>query len=457
VEGDGKIGLGAIVSAGSFVSAFVVGAVALAAAPFAVYDGYLRDVAFYFVAVLLVFAVFASGHIHLWQAVGLVIYYCVFVVYVVWIDSLLQARKAKAAKAVNAEAGGPMVASGATEHGASRGRSQPGLSSRQLAGREPDGAEGRLGAVAVDLEQSGAGSGDNVVRGDVGAEAGAAGVLSLWRHTTRSVGAWWDDWKGLDPYEQMLALVLQPLILARRMTVPDVMAHDRLMGALNTMLCPLLLLLFFNDFIDFDMPVGVFGEGTVPLWSIVGLQSSLLAAAQWVILANKRRPRWMEHVALGAAFVCSIAWISMIAQELLSCLSTLGHIMGLSPAIMGVTVLAWGNSIGDLVADVALARAGEPVVALAGCYAGPMFNMLIGLGLALTIKTAFMYPQPYGLHYDPNVPVSFGFLFIALISSAVAVALMDYKITKAWGACLVGLYLAAMATSILVESSMVHL
>lgn len=44
---------------------------------------YLRDVAFYFVAVLLVFAVFASGHIHLWQAVGLVIYYCVFVVYVV--------------------------------------------------------------------------------------------------------------------------------------------------------------------------------------------------------------------------------------------------------------------------------------------------------------------------------------------------------------------------------------
>lgn len=113
----------------------------------------------------------------------------------VWIDSLLQARKAKAAKAVNAEAGGPMVASGATEHGASRGRSQPGLSSRQLAGREPDGAEGRLGAVAVDLEQSGAGSGDNVVRGDVGAEAGAAGVLSLWRHTTRSVCAWWDDWK----------------------------------------------------------------------------------------------------------------------------------------------------------------------------------------------------------------------------------------------------------------------
>lgn len=62
-----------------------------------------------------------------------------------------------------------------------------------------------------------------------------------------------------------------------------------------------------------------------------------------------------------------------------------------------------------------------------------------------------------GLHYNPNVPVSFGFLFIALVSSGVAVALSDYKITKAWGACLVGLYLAAMVTSILVESAVIHL
>lgn len=137
------------------------------------------------------------------------------------------------------------------------------------------------------------------------------------RHTGPSqlLSAWLlRCWQALDPYERALALALQPLTLARRMTVPDVAQYDRLMGALNTMLCPLLLLLFFNDFVDFDMPVGVFGEGTVPLWSVVALQSTMLAAAQWVILAGQRRPRWMEHAALGAAFVCSIAWISMIAQ-----------------------------------------------------------------------------------------------------------------------------------------------
>lgn len=44
---------------------------------------YTRDVCFYFVAALLVFLIFCNGHIHAWEALGLVAYYCVFVIYVV--------------------------------------------------------------------------------------------------------------------------------------------------------------------------------------------------------------------------------------------------------------------------------------------------------------------------------------------------------------------------------------
>eukprot|EP00959_Pyramimonas_sp_CCMP1952_P288454 6032031-Pyramimonas_sp.AAC.1 len=63
---------------------------------------------------------------------------------------------------------------------------------------------------------------------------------------------------------------------------------------------------------------------------------------------------------LAAAFVSSILWISAFASELLGCLSALGVIMGISPSILGVTVLAWGNSVGDLVADVVVAKSGHP-------------------------------------------------------------------------------------------------
>ena len=79
--------VGAIVSAGMFVSGAVVGAVALVASPFRVDPGpFNRDVGFYLVAVCGVFLVVMDGRVHPWEAVLLPAYYAVFVVYVVASD-----------------------------------------------------------------------------------------------------------------------------------------------------------------------------------------------------------------------------------------------------------------------------------------------------------------------------------------------------------------------------------
>ena len=53
-------------------------------------------------------------------------------------------------------------------------------------------------------------------------------------------------------------------------------------------------------------------------------------------------------------------------------------IFSLDHAAMGLTVLAMGNSLGDMAADLAVARSGKPNMAVTACYAGPFFNMCIG-------------------------------------------------------------------------------
>lgn len=63
-------------------------------------------------------------------------------------------------------------------------------------------------------------------------------------------------------------------------------------------------------------------------------------------------------------FVISIAWISTIANEVVGILKAFGVILGISEAILGLTIFAVGNSLGDLVADVTVARLGWPVMAL---------------------------------------------------------------------------------------------
>jgi Ca2+/Na+ antiporter len=46
-------------------------------------------------------------------------------------------------------------------------------------------------------------------------------------------------------------------------------------------------------------------------------------------------------------------------------------------------VLAWGNSVPDLINNMAMARDGFPSMAVAACFASPLFTLLIGMGVAL--------------------------------------------------------------------------
>lgn len=85
--GQYRTGFGAILSAGTFVSAFVVGFVAIYAAPFSLNPApFVRDVLFYLTAALFLFYVYLSAEIYLWQAVGFVGFYLFFVGLVFWMD-----------------------------------------------------------------------------------------------------------------------------------------------------------------------------------------------------------------------------------------------------------------------------------------------------------------------------------------------------------------------------------
>eukprot|EP00054_Salpingoeca_dolichothecata_P026520 m.190065 g.190065 ORF g.190065 m.190065 type:complete len:68 (+) comp25681_c0_seq11:19-222(+) len=45
-------------------------------------------------------------------------------------------------------------------------------------------------------------------------------------------------------------------------------------------------------------------------------------------------------------FIVSVIWIYIVANEIVNLLQTLGRLVGIGDAILGLTVLAWGNSIG---------------------------------------------------------------------------------------------------------------
>ena len=97
---------------------------------------------------------------------------------------------------------------------------------------------------------------------------------------------------------------------------------------------------------------------------LASLLCSLVLLA--ILLASTsvdRRPKY-HFMFCFLGFVIAVAWISTIAGEVVGVLKALGVILDISEAILGLTVFAVGNSVGDLVADVTVARLGYPVMAL---------------------------------------------------------------------------------------------
>jgi sodium/potassium/calcium exchanger 6 len=56
----------------------------------------------------------------------------------------------------------------------------------------------------------------------------------------------------------------------------------------------------------------------------------------------------------------SVVWIYIAANELVAVLEAVGQILGISSAIMGLTVLAWGNSVSDMISNSIISKKSFP-------------------------------------------------------------------------------------------------
>ncbi|KAI6250090.1 putative cation exchanger [Erysiphe necator] len=165
-------------------------------------------------------------------------------------------------------------------------------------------------------------------------------------------------------------------------------------------------------------------------------------------------------------FIVSIAWIFTIAGEVVGVLKAIGIILDLSDAILGLTVFALGGSLGDLVADINLARLGFPVMALSACFGGPMFNILLGIGLSgvyVTVNEAnknqiknpahhILY-RPYQIEVSSTLIISVMTLLTALVGILISVPLNKWVMGRRIGWSLILLWSISTVVNVGLEIS----
>ncbi|XP_053324935.1 mitochondrial sodium/calcium exchanger protein [Spea bombifrons] len=412
------LAIGALFGAGVFVTTVVAGGIALVKPFTAASRPFLRDIVFYIAAVFLTFYVLYQGTVNLPEALVYLLLYLTYVLVVV-LSTWIYRRMRHSVLSV------------------------PSLQEPELLTEsEDDGVATPHGSEYGDEYQ---------LLSPIQCSAWQIFVNALNPIDSRKwrVKHWhWRLFKIIKVPVEMLLLFSVPVV------DPDKEDRNwqRPLNCLQLITSPLLCIFAINS--------GIYGlysiEGVMPVWAVVTILGALLALLVFFTTKNEEPPKY-HFIFSFVGFLASALWISAAAREVVNLLRTFGVIFRLSNTVLGLTLLAWGNSIGDFVSDLTLARQGYPRMAFSACFGGIIFNVLIGVGLGCLLQ---MGPNKTVLQLEPQgllVWILAGGLGISLIFSLISVPAQCFHLRRSYGFALLVLYAIFLTVALLTEFGIIRL
>ncbi|XP_055647163.1 sodium/potassium/calcium exchanger 2 isoform X1 [Falco peregrinus] len=173
----------------------------------------------------------------------------------------------------------------------------------------------------------------------------------------------------------------------------------------------------------------------------------------WASLPDVRKPSSRKFFPI--TFFGSISWIAFFSYLMVWWAHQVGETIGISEEIMGLTILAAGTSIPDLITSVIVARKGLGDMAVSSSVGSNIFDITVGL------------PLPWLLYAVINsfipVPVSSNglfcaivLLFIMLLFVILSIAFCKWRMNKILGFLMFGLYFVFLIVSVLLEDKVIQ-
>ena len=240
-----------------------------------------------------------------------------------------------------------------------------------------------------------------------------------------------DPWAEMGILQKILYVIADaPWDFLRRLTTPPPCGDMWFRGF--AVVWPIPAVVFFyitNSLIPYN------GDA-LPISFYVALGVGLIASIAFYFTTHPNQPpRYILLFALFA-FLMSILWINWISNVLIDLLGLLGLMFGIPSAYLGITILAWGNSVGDTVANCGVAKRGLARMAITGCFAGPFFNLCVGLGISMTMQNlkTKKVPDFQFTEHQALLPMLVTLPLIAmLIMIIISVSIQKFELKKPQG------------------------
>ncbi|XP_015033538.2 sodium/potassium/calcium exchanger Nckx30C isoform X4 [Drosophila willistoni] len=176
-----------------------------------------------------------------------------------------------------------------------------------------------------------------------------------------------------------------------------------------------------------------------------------LLVPMWLTLPDTRTPRGKRF--FPVTFIGSIVWIAAFSYLMVWWANVAGDTARIPPEVMGLTFLAAGTSIPDLITSVIVARKGFGDMAVSSSVGSNIFDVTVGLPIPWLL---------YGIIYDAPVEVnsvgmvcSITILFMMLVFVVMSIACFRWRMNKGLGFTMFLLYFVFVAVSLMFEYDLI--
>ena len=257
--------------------------------------------------------------------------------------------------------------------------------------------------------------------------------------------------------------------------------RHRWLALVQLFLAPLLIVL--------SLQLGDNQIGSFTGWSIAAITGAVLAALVFVLSWSGRRvvhvsnsamdgtcqnadclycmgrrvhSDWRAHVRIRLSFqywrhqelipmlslvgfITGLMWIYLLSGEVVSVLQVLGRTLRVPESVMGVTVFAFGNCVGDFATDIALSRMGYPFVGIGAAWGATLLNVFVTFGIGSMLSNDAV------ISMSPMITVALSALILVTLSNLVVLVLWRTSMRRTYGIYLIVVWAFAITLGIVLE------
>ncbi|XP_036406720.1 sodium/potassium/calcium exchanger 2-like isoform X1 [Megalops cyprinoides] len=172
----------------------------------------------------------------------------------------------------------------------------------------------------------------------------------------------------------------------------------------------------------------------------------------WLTLPDVRKPTAKKFFPI--TFFGAICWIAGFSYLMVWWAHQVGETIGITEEIMGLTILAAGTSIPDLITSVIVARKGLGDMAVSSSVGSNIFDITVGLPFPWLVYSFINGLKPVTVSSN-GLFCAIVLLFIMLLFVIISIAACKWRMSKLLGFIMFLLYFVFLVVSVMLEDKII--